>query len=144
MCVLSLKSTITIIVKVLKGPAQANNCMSNVKQLVHCNMCEDRAFYPSSVFPVGQLIAVIDCLNTDCQMSTLAFNLCFIADNPGRLLSCKCIERTPGKVVMNVGPVWCGHIFDTNFIKSVIWHSNKFPWKSNLKEVMENIFYEAW
>lgn len=117
LCVLSVKSTITIIVQILKGPAQANACVSQVRCLLHCNMCEDRAFYPSSIYTV---------------------------ENPAKLLSCKCSETTPGKVAVNVGPIWCGHIYDVNFLRNMILHLPKFPWKSNLKELMETMLFEAW
>ncbi|XP_026278220.1 TRMT1-like protein [Frankliniella occidentalis] len=117
LCVLSVKSTITILVKILKGPAQANSCMAKIKPLVHCNMCEDRGFYPSSVYPV---------------------------ENPGSLLSCKCLENTPGKVLVNVGPVWSGSLFNANFVRTMISHMNKYPWEKSMKEVMETLLYEAW
>ncbi|KAJ1520547.1 hypothetical protein ONE63_003664 [Megalurothrips usitatus] len=118
LCVLSVKSTITIIVKILKGPVQANGCVGNVKQLVHCNMCEDRAFYPSSSYPV---------------------------ENPGKLLSCKCVETTPGKVVVNIGPIWSGPLFNPNFVRSMVYHMDRFPWNGGfIKETLGTLLIEAW
>lgn len=116
LCVLSVKSSITIILQILKGPAQANACLANIKPLIHCTMCEDRAFYPLSIYPI---------------------------ENPEDLLSCKCAANTPGKVIVNLGPIWSGQIFDTNFICQMIHHLNRFPWKNKLQETLETILTES-
>lgn len=54
-CCVALKSFITVIVRVLRGPAAANKCVRKIRRVIHCCLCEDRAFYPQTVYPLGML-----------------------------------------------------------------------------------------
>ncbi|XP_039287886.1 TRMT1-like protein [Nilaparvata lugens] len=42
------KNTFLIIVKAIKGAQNADNSLRKICKLAHCNMCEERAFYPST------------------------------------------------------------------------------------------------
>lgn len=42
------KNSITMIVTVKKGADSAVKCMKNIKTLVHCSVCEERAFLPDN------------------------------------------------------------------------------------------------
>lgn len=148
LCVMCVKSTITIIAKVIKRPAHASSCMAKVRRFVHCNLCEDRAFYPSSVYAFGKMVFNLCCTNVT-SFPTRACRAVLdegisISDNPGKLLSCKCSEQYPGKSVVDLGPVWCGNLYDFNFLLNMNMHLANFPWKNNLSELMETLLTEAW
>lgn len=53
-CCVALKSFITVMVRVLRGPAAANRCVRKIRRVIHCCVCEDRAFYPETVYPIGE------------------------------------------------------------------------------------------
>lgn len=54
LCCIALKSFITVMVRVLRGPAAANRCVRKIRRIIHCCVCEDRAFYPETVYPIGE------------------------------------------------------------------------------------------
>ncbi|XP_076034227.1 tRNA methyltransferase 1 isoform X2 [Oratosquilla oratoria] len=93
LCCVALKSFITVIIRVIRGPSAANECVRKIRQLLHCCMCEDRVFYPLSAYPI---------------------------ENPYSLLSCDCRRQSSGKLAVILGPVWCDEIFHPAFCEAMV------------------------
>jgi hypothetical protein len=52
-------------VQIDKGPAKANESLKNVRSLIHCNICEDRAFYPDTNYVDGNFLVAAFNLRDD-------------------------------------------------------------------------------
>ena len=59
MCCVAIKSHITVIVKILRGPAAATECVHKIRRLLHCCICEDRVFYPETIYPIGRFFILL-------------------------------------------------------------------------------------
>lgn len=118
LCTIGFKSqqSFTIIAKVKKGGSYVKASLGNIKRLVHCSLCEDRQFVPNSDF---------------------------VIDSPSSLLNCECTKTAPGKLVNELGPMWSGDIFCTEFIESMIAHSKNTPWENSTKTLLGQILCEA-
>lgn len=115
-CCLALKSFITVIVRVLRGPSAANKCVRKIRRLIHCCLCEDRAFYPETVYPIEQ---------------------------PYSLLSCDCRSRSAGKLAVELGPVWCDELFDPSFCQAMLNQANKFQLPHKVTSLLQTIVSES-
>ncbi|GLH09042.1 hypothetical protein R5R35_012544 [Gryllus longicercus] len=113
LCSVSWKSSFTVLVMVKRG---AKKSLSNIRRLIHCNMCEDRAFYPISNHPI---------------------------ENPSSLLGCGCPARMPGKVAIELGPVWCAEIFNVDFLSLMLSKCKKFPWQHTVEALLQQLLNEA-
>ncbi|XP_069698025.1 TRMT1-like protein [Periplaneta americana] len=116
LCSVAFKSSFTVIVTVKRGPTHANKSIRNIRKLIHCSMCEDRTFYPLTNYPI---------------------------ESPSSLLGCGCSRRLPGKVTLELGPVWCGSIFNEEFLAAMRHHSVKFPWKVKADVLLKQLIAEA-
>lgn len=112
LCSVSWKSSFTILVMVKRG---AKKSLNNVRRLIHCNVCEDRAFYPITNHPL---------------------------ENPSALLGCGCPSRS-GKVAVELGPVWCAEIFNVDFLSLMLKHCKKFPWQQTVEPLLHQLLNEA-
>ncbi|XP_059483516.1 TRMT1-like protein isoform X2 [Neocloeon triangulifer] len=110
------KSCLSMLVQVDKGPAKANECLKNVSPLIHCNICEERVFYPNSIY---------------------------VIENPYSLLPCSCNSKVPGKTAISIGPVWSGELNDPSFINKMISESSSLPWNSEISEVLNQLLEEG-
>ncbi|XP_027229225.2 TRMT1-like protein [Penaeus vannamei] len=115
-CCVALKSFITVIVRVLRGPAAANKCVRKIRRVIHCCLCEDRAFYPQTVYPLEQ---------------------------PYSLLSCDCRSRSAGKLAVELGPVWCDEIFDPVFCQAMLRQANNLQFPHKVTSLLQTICSEA-
>jgi len=116
LCCVAVKSFITVIIRVIRGPPAANQCIRQVRRVLHCCMCEDRAFYPHSVYPIEQ---------------------------PYSLLSCDCRARSPGKLAVELGPVWCDEIYNPEFCAAMLSHSQSFTKLHKVTQLLQTIVSEA-
>ncbi|CAL4128229.1 unnamed protein product, partial [Meganyctiphanes norvegica] len=116
LCCVAVKSFITVIVRIIRGPSAANQCIRQIRRVIHCCMCEDRAFYPHSVYPLEQ---------------------------PYSLLSCDCRARSPGKLAVDLGPVWCDEIFNPQFCTAMLSHSQSFTKLHKVTQLLQTIVSEA-
>ncbi|XP_066993393.2 TRMT1-like protein isoform X2 [Anabrus simplex] len=112
----SLKSSFTVVATVERGATHANTSLSQISRLVHCNMCEDRAFYPLSKFPV---------------------------ENPSSLLECGCPSKFTGKIAIELGPVWSGELFDVAFLNAMLNECKQLPWSHRAGVLLQQIICEA-
>jgi hypothetical protein len=67
----------------------------------------------------------------------------FVPDSPTSLLGCGCSGRFPGKVTLELGPVWSGSIFCEEFLVAMRLHSLKFPWKDKADVLLVQLLQEA-
>lgn len=67
----------------------------------------------------------------------------FVPDSPTSLLGCGCSGRLPGKVALEIGPVWSGSIFSEQFLVAMHLHSLKFPWKDKAGVLLLQLLREA-
>ncbi|XP_068224251.1 TRMT1-like protein [Palaemon carinicauda] len=116
LCCLALKSFITVFVRVLRGPSAANKCVRKIRRLIHCCLCEDRAFYPETVYLVEQ---------------------------PYSLLSCDCRSKSTGKLAVELGPVWCDELFDSTFCQAMLKQASKFQLPHKVISLLQTIVSEA-
>ncbi|XP_014272646.1 TRMT1-like protein [Halyomorpha halys] len=91
LCCVSYINTVTITVKVQKGPLLANKMLENIRLLKHCMVCQNRKFFPQHDG--------------------------FTQDPNEVKLDCSCANKAPGKTNLELGPVWSGLIFDVSFVE---------------------------
>ncbi|XP_063889991.1 TRMT1-like protein isoform X3 [Scylla paramamosain] len=115
-CCVALKSFITVMVRVLRGPAAANTCVRKIRRVIHCCVCEDRAFYPETVYPL---------------------------EEPYSLLSCDCRSKSAGKLAVELGPVWCDEIFDANFCQAMLTQANNLQLSHKVISLLQTIVSEG-
>ncbi|XP_014668168.1 PREDICTED: TRMT1-like protein [Priapulus caudatus] len=80
-------------VHVYRGTTFADQCLSKIQKVLHCQMCEERTFIPRSPAPL---------------------------EKPCSLLSCKCSEEITGRTAVVVGPVWSGDLYDESFLNAML------------------------
>lgn len=115
-CCVALKSFITVLVRVLRGPAAANTCVRKIRRVIHCCVCEDRAFYPETVYPL---------------------------EEPYSLLSCDCRSKSAGKLAVELGPVWCDEIFDANFCQAMLTQATNLQLSHKVISLLQTIVSEG-
>lgn len=116
-CCVALKSFITVMVRVLRGPAAANRCVRKIRRVIHCCVCEDRAFYPETVYPI---------------------------EEPYSLLSCDCrSNKSAGKLAVELGPVWCDEIYDANFCQAMLTQASILQLSHKVISLLQTIVNEA-
>lgn len=106
----------TIIASVEKGAAYADDSLSKIQRLLHCNICENRKFVPFSEF---------------------------VLESPASILDCDCKKNAVGKIVLELGPIWSGEIFDIDFTEAMLENSKEQPWEKLVKLPLTQILEEA-
>ena len=95
-------------VRICRGAQSADKTIDKVAKVVHCLVCEERSVVPNSNHPIDA--ASVQCLACDCLDNTAASS----AAPPQR-----------GRNRILLGPVWCGKIFDANFVAKMEGISNR-------------------
>ncbi|XP_068599391.1 TRMT1-like protein [Brachionichthys hirsutus] len=85
----ALEHFVLVVVRVLRGPSQADESVKKLRKLVHCQWCEERGFLRHG--------AVLD-----------------------DRLPCGCHGSLPGKTAVHLGPLWCGALFNTGFLRTML------------------------
>ena len=67
----------------------------------------------------------------------------FIPESPSSLLGCSCSQRFPGKVAVELGPIWSGSIFNEHILTAMYYESARFPWKIKDKILLGQLVAEA-
>ncbi|XP_061169609.1 TRMT1-like protein [Saccostrea echinata] len=112
-----IEDTFLIVLRVCRGPQNADKSLDQIKEQLHCQICEERCFLPGGLTPV---------------------------ENPYSLLPCSCHEEVPGRTAVVLGPMWSGKIFDSTFISNLLKPSDELPVLSEqLKKVLLTIQEEA-
>ncbi|XP_060890954.1 TRMT1-like protein isoform X2 [Labrus mixtus] len=85
----ALEHFVLVVVRVLRGPTQADESAKKLRKLVHCQWCEERVF-----LKLGNM--------TDDT------------------LPCNCHGSLPGRTAVQLGPLWCGPLFNTGFLRRML------------------------
>ncbi|XP_053531705.1 TRMT1-like protein isoform X1 [Ictalurus punctatus] len=89
----ALEHFLLVVVRVLRGPTQADETAKKLRQLLHCQWCEERVFLkPGSM----------------------------VEENQYRQLPCQCHGSMPGKTAVELGPLWSGSLFNTGFLRRML------------------------
>ncbi|KAM4629057.1 TRMT1-like protein [Polymixia lowei] len=85
---------VLVVVRVLRGPTQADESVKRLRQLIHCQWCEERVFLKQ-----GSMVE----------------------DNLYKQLPCNCHGSMPGKTAVELGPLWSGPLFNTGFLRRMLF-----------------------
>ncbi|XP_071384817.1 TRMT1-like protein [Centroberyx affinis] len=90
----ALEHFVLVVVRVLRGPTQADESVKRLRQLIHCQWCEERVFLKQG--------SMVD-------------------DNLYKQLPCNCHGSMPGKTAVELGPLWSGPLFNTGFLRRMLF-----------------------
>lgn len=85
---------VLVVVRVLRGPTQADESAKRLRQLIHCQWCEERVFLKQ-----GSMVE----------------------ESLYRQLPCSCHGSMPGKTAVELGPLWSGPLFNTGFLRRMLF-----------------------
>uniref|UniRef100_A0A8C7JU67 tRNA (guanine(27)-N(2))-dimethyltransferase n=1 Tax=Oncorhynchus kisutch TaxID=8019 RepID=A0A8C7JU67_ONCKI len=85
---------VLVVVRVLRGPTQADESAKRIRQLIHCQWCEERVFLKQ-----GSMVE----------------------ENLYRQLPCNCHGSMPGKTAVELGPLWSGPLFNSGFLRRMLF-----------------------
>uniref|UniRef100_A0A8C2XDI9 tRNA (guanine(26)-N(2))-dimethyltransferase n=1 Tax=Cyclopterus lumpus TaxID=8103 RepID=A0A8C2XDI9_CYCLU len=88
----ALEHFVLVVVRVLRGPTQADESAKKLRKLVHCQWCEERVF-----LKLGNMV--------DGEFNTLP---------------CNCHGSLPGRTAVQLGPLWSGPLFNTGFLRRML------------------------
>ncbi|XP_071820356.1 TRMT1-like protein isoform X2 [Apostichopus japonicus] len=104
-------------VRVRRGYKKADESLSQVRRLLHCNLCEERTFLKESLLA---------------------------EDNLYKNLDCSCYKAHPGKTASLLGPVWSGSIFSQVFVDDMKTFSAEIPGISQeVRSILEKMSEES-
>ncbi|XP_041126944.1 TRMT1-like protein isoform X2 [Polyodon spathula] len=92
----ALEHFVLVVVRVLRGPTQADESTKQIQQLIHCQWCEERVFLKE-----GSMVE----------------------ENLYRQLPCDCHGSMPGKTAVELGPLWSGSLFNTGFLRRMLFEA---------------------
>ncbi|XP_075033510.1 tRNA (guanine(27)-N(2))-dimethyltransferase isoform X2 [Mixophyes fleayi] len=90
----ALEHFVLVIVRVLRGPSLADESAKMINTLIHCHWCEERIFQKE-----GNMIE----------------------ENPYKQLPCDCHKSMPGRSAVMLGPLWSGSLFNTGFLRRMVF-----------------------
>ncbi|XP_043941246.1 TRMT1-like protein [Protopterus annectens] len=85
-----------IVVRVLRGPTQADETVKKIRHLLHCQWCEERVFQKEGTM---------------------------LEEKPYHQLPCDCQNSMPGKTAVQLGPLWSGSLFSTGFLRNMYFET---------------------
>ncbi|KAL2089469.1 hypothetical protein ACEWY4_014157 [Coilia grayii] len=111
----ALEHFVLVVVRVLRGPTQADEAAKRLRQLLHCQWCEERVFLkPGSM----------------------------VEDSLYRQLPCQCHGSMPGKTAVELGPLWSGPLFNTGFLRRMLVAAVKHSME-DLQPLLKTLVCEA-
>ncbi|XP_053892673.1 TRMT1-like protein isoform X1 [Malaclemys terrapin pileata] len=91
----ALEHFVLVVVRVLRGPSPADDSVKKIRYLMHCQWCEERIFQEGNM----------------------------VEENPYRQLPCDCHGSMPGKTAVELGPLWSGSLFNTGFLRRMLFEA---------------------
>ncbi|XP_046908001.1 TRMT1-like protein isoform X1 [Hypomesus transpacificus] len=85
---------VLVIVRVLRGPTQADESAKRMQHLIHCQWCEERVFLKQGSMVEESLYSQ---------------------------LPCNCHGSMPGKTAVELGPLWSGPLFNSGFLRRMLF-----------------------
>ncbi|XP_013415141.1 TRMT1-like protein isoform X2 [Lingula anatina] len=113
---IAVEHFVLVAVRICRGPKYADAIVPLVQRVLHCQICEERVFYPPAHTPV---------------------------EAPYTLLACDCTQKYPGKTALDLGPVWIGKIFSCTFISKMLKSARNLKLSSRLCSLLETVHCEA-
>ncbi|KAM4721565.1 TRMT1-like protein [Rhinophrynus dorsalis] len=92
----ALEHFVLVVVRVLRGPTQADESAKKINMLLHCQWCEERIFQKA-----GNMVQ----------------------ENPYKQLPCDCQKSMPGNSAIVMGPMWSGSLFNTGFLRRMLFEA---------------------
>ncbi|KAJ1173302.1 hypothetical protein NDU88_005138 [Pleurodeles waltl] len=114
LCV-AVEHFILVVVRVLRGPTEADESAKKIRTLIHCQWCEERIF------------------QKDGHM---------VGENPYQQLPCNCHESMPGKSAIELGPMWSGTIFNTGYLRRMLYESVQHG-IDDIQQLLKTLICEA-
>uniref|UniRef100_A0A8C5RBV9 tRNA (guanine(26)-N(2))-dimethyltransferase n=1 Tax=Leptobrachium leishanense TaxID=445787 RepID=A0A8C5RBV9_9ANUR len=90
----ALEHFVLVIVRVVRGPSQADESIKKINMLIHCHWCEERVFQKE-----GNMVE----------------------ENPYKQLPCDCHKSMTGRSAVNLGPMWSGSLFNAGFLRRMMF-----------------------
>ncbi|CAH1785372.1 unnamed protein product [Owenia fusiformis] len=116
LCTVAVEHFVLTVVKICRGPTHADRCLPKVHKLIHCHMCQDRAFYPETHTPI---------------------------ENPYSLLQCVCKQENLGKTAVELGPFWSGPLYNTEYLHHMLQSAHNLQFSQRLKSLLETLIVES-
>ncbi|XP_060546091.1 TRMT1-like protein isoform X1 [Pantherophis guttatus] len=111
----ALEHFVLVQVRVLRGPSSADDTVKKIRYLIHCQWCEERIFKRE-----GNMIE----------------------DNPYWQLPCDCHNQMTGKTAVELGPLWSGSIFNTGFLRRMLFESVQYGLE-DIQALLKTLICEA-
>ncbi|XP_075473030.1 tRNA (guanine(27)-N(2))-dimethyltransferase isoform X2 [Ascaphus truei] len=111
----ALEHFVLVVVRVLRGPTQADESTKKINHLIHCQWCEERIFQKEGNMVDG---------------------------NPYKQLPCNCHESMPGKSAIFLGPMWSGSLFNTGFLRRMLFEAVQHG-IDDIQPLMKTLICEA-
>nr|XP_033815700.1 TRMT1-like protein isoform X2 [Geotrypetes seraphini] len=111
----ALDHFVLVVVRILRGPSQADECVTKIRHLFHCLWCEERIFQKE-----GNLLEA----------------------NPYKQLPCTCNKNMTVKTAVELGPMWSGSIFHSGFLKRMLHESVRYGIKE-IQGFLKTLICEA-
>uniref|UniRef100_A0A4W3KDG9 tRNA (guanine(27)-N(2))-dimethyltransferase n=1 Tax=Callorhinchus milii TaxID=7868 RepID=A0A4W3KDG9_CALMI len=114
----ALEHFVLVVVRVLRGPSQADDSLKKIRRLIHCQWCEERVF------------------QKECHM---------VEENTYRQLPCDCHGSMPGKTAVELGPLWyvlAGPLFNPGFLRRMLFESVQHG-IDDIQPLLKNLICES-
>ncbi|XP_067893530.1 TRMT1-like protein isoform X3 [Heterodontus francisci] len=111
----ALEHFVLVVVRVLRGPSQADESLKKIRRLIHCQWCEERVFYKK------------------CHM---------LEESAYRQLPCDCHGSMPGKTAVELGPLWAGSLFNTGFLRRMLFEAVQHGIE-DIQPLLKNLICES-
>ncbi|XP_072367361.1 TRMT1-like protein isoform X1 [Scyliorhinus torazame] len=111
----ALEHFVLVVVRVLRGPTQADESLKKIRRLIHCQWCEERVFYKK------------------CHM---------LEESAYRQLPCDCHGSMPGKTAVELGPLWAGSLFSTGFLRRMLFEAVQHGIE-DIQPLLKNLICES-
>ncbi|XP_007434574.1 TRMT1-like protein isoform X2 [Python bivittatus] len=111
----ALEHFVLVQVRVLRGPSSADDTVKKIRYLIHCQWCEERIFKRE-----GNMIE----------------------DNPYWQLPCDCHSQMPGKTAVELGPLWSGSLFNTGFLRRMLFEAVQYGLE-DIQALLKTLICEA-
>ncbi|KAM4642755.1 TRMT1-like protein isoform 2-T2 [Discoglossus pictus] len=111
----ALEHFVLVVVRVLRGPTQADESAKKVNPLIHCTWCEERIFQKE-----GNMLD----------------------ENPYKQLPCDCHQSMPGKSAIVLGPMWSGSLYNTGFIRRMMFEAVEHG-IDDIQQLLKTLICEA-
>ncbi|XP_072429751.1 TRMT1-like protein isoform X1 [Chiloscyllium punctatum] len=111
----ALEHFVLVVVRVLRGPTQADESLKKIRRLIHCQWCEERVFYKK------------------CHM---------LEESAYSQLPCDCYGSMPGKTAVELGPLWAGSLFNTSFLRRMLFEAVQHGIE-DIQPLLKNLICES-